>query len=109
MMELETSQVQRNLDAKIKVLGQDAPDLLFVLILAAVMNLFFGDTFLAIPLILGLPTLLLIALSVGKKNRPEGFWVHFLRYVLSPGKFNAGEEPKNEQKMTEAVFEQYGR
>lgn len=103
-MELNTSSIHRKLDAKLKIAGLEAPDLLFVLIFAAVMNLFFGRTSLALPLVIVLPGAMLLGLYFGKRDKPDGFLIHFVRFYLTPGFFSAGEESKFEEKMRKTIF-----
>lgn len=90
-MELRSSKVFRKLDAKWKIGGLELPDLLFVLILSAVMNLFFGRTILALPLVIVTPLAVAALLYFGKKNKPENYLIHLARYHLSPGFYSAGE------------------
>lgn len=104
-MELHSSTVQRNLDAKFKIMGLEAPDLLSVLIFAAVMNLFFGNSNFAVVLVVVIPALLLAALYIGKKGRPEMFMIHLLRFYLTPGFYSAGEESGSEQKRRTKIYE----
>jgi hypothetical protein len=75
-----------------------------VLIFAAVMNLFFGQTSLALPLVIALPLLMLFALYVGKRDKPDGFMIHLARFYLTPGFFSAGEESKFEDQMRKPIF-----
>lgn len=96
--------MQRRLDAKLKIAGLEAPDLLFVMIFAAVMDLFFGRTSLALPLVILLPVAMLGVLYVGKRDKPDGFLVHLIRFYLTPGYFSAGEESKFEEKMRKPIF-----
>lgn len=103
-MEVQSSSVHRKLDAKLKIAGLEAPDLLFVLIFAAVMNLFFGRTSLALPLVLILPSVMLLALYFGKRDKPNGFMIHLARFYLTPGFFSAGEESKFEERMRKPIF-----
>ncbi|MGE3263350.1 MAG: hypothetical protein AB7K68_16335 [Bacteriovoracia bacterium] len=103
-MEIQTSSIHRKLDAKLKIAGLEAPDLLFVLIFAAVMNLFFGRTSLALPLVFALPAVMLVTLYIGKRDKPDGFLVHLARFYLTPGFFSAGEESKFEEKMRKTIF-----
>lgn len=103
-MEIQSSSVHRKLDAKLKIAGLEAPDLLFVLIFAAVMNLFFGRTSLALPLVLVLPSLTLATLYIGKRDKPDGFLIHLVRFYLTPGFFSAGDESKFEEQMRKPIF-----
>lgn len=104
-MELTTSTVQRNLDAKMKVLGFDAPELLSVLIFAAVMNLFFAKTALAPILVFFLPSVLLLFFYFGKKGRAEDYLIHLVRYYLNSGSFEAGKLSGLESKRKEKIYE----
>lgn len=90
-MTIRTSVVHRNLDAKIKVVGLEVHDLLFVLIFAAVMNLIFGQTFLAPYLVFFVPLLMAGILFVVKRNKPDRYLIHLFRYLLSPGFYSAGQ------------------
>ena len=104
-MGLETSTVHRNLDAKMKVMGLEALDLLSVLIFAATMNLFFGKTAFAPVLVFLLPALALVILYFGKKNKAENFLVHGLRYLLTAGFYSAAALCKDEDRKKERIYE----
>lgn len=88
---LKTSTVHRKLDAKFKIGGVEAADLLVVLILAAVMNLIFGRTAIGPVFIFGIPAALFCVLYFGKRGKPEDFLSHALKFYLSPGELWAGE------------------
>lgn len=92
---LKTSTVHRKLDAKFKIGGIEAADLLAVLLLAAVMNLIFGQIAIGPLFIFGLPTLLFFALYFGKRGKPDGHLLHVIKYYLSPGELWAGEKEEN--------------
>lgn len=104
-MGLNSSRVYRNLDAKLKVAGLEAPDLLFVLIFAAMMNLIFGNTSLVFPLVIVLPSLILLLLFFGKRNKPEDYLVHLIRFYITPGFYSAGEAPKQIEQMKLKIHE----
>lgn len=87
---LKTSTIHRKLNAKFKIGGIDATDLLSVLLCAAVMNLFFGRLSFGPVLIFGLPGILFFVLYFGKKGKPEGYLFHALKFYLSPGELRAG-------------------
>lgn len=91
---LNQSTVYRKLDAKFKIGGVEATDLLMVLIVAAVMNLFFGRFSFGPLLIFGIPGLLFCALYFGKRGKPEMYLMHAVRYHLEPGALMAGD-PKD--------------
>ena len=93
-MELKTSQVHRKLDAKFKVGGVEASDLLGVLLLAAVMNLILGRVPYSAVFIFGIPAALFVGLYFGKRGKPDGFLMHALKFYLSPGELLAGTMEK---------------
>ena len=88
---LKTSAVHRNLDAKFKIGGVEAADLLAVLLSGAVMNLIFGRMSIGPIFIFGVPGLLLSALYFGKRGKPEGYLMHALKFYFSSGELRAGE------------------
>lgn len=90
MTELKSSKVYRKLDAKFKVGGVEAADLLGVLILAAVLNLGLGRVPYGAVLIFGIPLLIFITLYFGKRGNPDGYLLHALKFYLSPGEVRAG-------------------
>lgn len=104
-IEVHASEVHRNLDAKFKIGGLEALDLLIALIFGAVMNLFFGGTALEIPLVIGGPVLIIAVFYFGKKGKPENFMAHLIRFYLEPGFFSAGKESKNINKMRLKIYE----
>ena len=97
--------MHRNLDAKFKIGGLEALDLLLALIFGAVMNLFFAETPLEVPLVLGGPVLIIAAFYFGKKGRPDYFMAHLIRFYLEPGFFSSGEEPKEVFQMRRKIYE----
>ncbi len=89
---LEKSTVHRKLDAKFKIGGVEAADLIAVLLLAAVLNLFLGRITIGPIFIFGLPGILFFALYFGKLGKPDGYLMHALKYYISPGRIEAGEK-----------------
>ena len=94
-MSLKQSTVHRKLDAKLKIGGMEAPDILGVLIFAAIMNLFFGRTSFAFVFVILLPLILLVVLYYGKRGKPDGFLIHMLRFYLTTGYYSAGQNQKD--------------
>lgn len=90
VMELKTSQVHRRLDAKFKIGGVEAADLLGVLILAAVMNLFLGRVPYSAVIIFGVPAAIFVGLYFGKRGKPDGYLQHAIKFYLSNGALRAG-------------------
>ena len=88
---LRNSVVHKNLDKKIKLAGFELLDVLSVLFLSSVMNLIFGRTSISFLMVFIVPLALGIILHFGKKNKAENFILHFIRYYLIPGRYEAGE------------------
>lgn len=89
---LKTSTVHRNLDAKFKIGGVEAADLLAVLLVGAVMNLIFGRLSIGPIFIFGLPGLLFCLLYFGKRGKPDGYLMHALKFYVSSGELRAGNK-----------------
>ena len=92
---MKQSTVHRNLETKIKIAGMEAFDLLLILLFAAVMNVLFGKTFLAPWLVFVLPGVVGVVLWLGKRNKPDNYIAHFLKFYTSPGVYSAGEKGKD--------------
>ena len=103
-MELQTSTVHRNLDARLKILGYELFDLLAILIFAAVMNLVFGRSSLSFMMVFILPGVLAFVIYYGKRGKPDNFLVHCVRYYLLPGALASGDRCRNEEKMTRSIY-----
>lgn len=87
----DTSSIHRHLDAKMKVWGIEAPDLLISLSIFAVMSIIFSDTFLEIPMVLGLPSIVLSVLVFAKRDKPERFLKHFAQFYTTKGFLEANK------------------
>ncbi|MFP5519915.1 MAG: hypothetical protein ACLGGX_08425 [Bdellovibrionia bacterium] len=83
--------MHRKLDARLKILGFEIMDLMAVFMLAAVSNLLLGQMPFAPVFIFLIPTILAVILYFAKRNKPEGYLVHLLRYISTPGLYSAGE------------------
>ena len=94
-MELKVSRVHRNLEAKMKIAGMEACDLLFVLIFASLMDLTLGHTSLRVWFVFLLPASLGIVLFFTKRGRPGNYLLHLIRYHCTPGRYSAGTEPQD--------------
>jgi len=104
-MELDRSTVHRNLDASMKIGGLELFDLLGVLLLAAVMNLVFGKTNLSFWMVFVLPSTTGLILYFGKRNKPENYLKHLIRYLVLPGAFASGNTSTKEQMMRRNTVE----
>lgn len=100
-MELQRSSVHRGLDVRMKVAGLEALDLIATLILAAVLNLFKFPTL----LVLGLPATLILVLYFGKRNKPDGYLLHLIRYYITAGHYSAGQTSKEGEKLETKIYE----
>ncbi|MCB9085766.1 MAG: hypothetical protein H6624_15570 [Bdellovibrionaceae bacterium] len=100
-MELNRSSVHRGLDVRMKVGSFEALDLIVTLILAALLNLF------GLPglVVIALPAALLLVLYLGKRNKPEGFLAHLIRYLLTPGHYSVGATPFELELMKGKIYE----
>ncbi|MBF0300534.1 MAG: hypothetical protein HQK51_17595 [Oligoflexia bacterium] len=99
MEDLRNSIVHKNLEMKIKLLGIELADILLVLFLSSVMNLIFGRTSISWIMVFIFPMIVGVLLHFGKKNKPENFIIHFIKYHLIPGQFAARDKALNEDKF----------
>ncbi len=95
MESLKTSIVHRNLERKPRLLGMEMQDLVFVALLASILNLIFGKTVLGPYATFGVPTLLSVILFFSKRDKPDNFLVHWLQYNTTPGFYSSGEKSKH--------------
>ena len=103
MQELDTSKVHRNLDAKLKIGGIEALDLLVVLVFSAFMGLFFDGGTMGFVFIFVVPLCALAFLFLIKRNHPEGFLKDFLRFSMSRGFYGASADMKNADQIRQSV------
>lgn len=92
---LKSSTVHRKLDAKFKIGGMEAMDLLSVLLAAAILNLFLGRLSFGPLFIFGIPGILFFALYFGKRGKPDGYLMHALKFYISTGELHAGSLEEN--------------
>ena len=79
-------------------------DLIFILLFASAMNFIFGGTKLAFYLVFLLPSLIVFVLWIGKRGKPDGFLVHWLRYYFQAGHFAAGGESKDRDLLKQRIY-----
>lgn len=103
-MILHSSTVHRRLDAKIKIVGLEAHDLLFVLLFAAIMNLIFGQTPFGTIMVFAIPMLMAFILFFIKRNKPENYLIHLIRFHLEPGHLSAGRTEILEIKRSRKIY-----
>lgn len=104
MQELDSSVVHRNLDTKLKIAGLEALDLLLVLVLSAIMGLFFDGGKLGFVFIFLVPITLLVSLFIIKRNKPDGYIKDVLKFYMSRGHYSASEELKNQNKVMNKIL-----
>lgn len=100
MQELDSTIVHRNLDAKIKIGGLEALDLLIVLVFSAFMGMFFDAGIMGFIFIFIIPLLLLVFLYFLKRNKPEGYLQDLIRFHLSRGFYSASAPLVSEMYLT---------
>lgn len=87
---LKTSRVHRKLDTRLKILGFEIMDLLAIMMLAAVNNLLLGRMSFAPVFVIVIPAIMAAVLYIVKRDKPENYLIHLLRYLSSPGLYSAG-------------------
>jgi len=81
---------------RLKVLGFEVLDLLAVFLLLSILNIFFGSTELKYVLV-WLPTIILaLILRYGKRDKPDNYILHWIRYCFSPGIYSAYLDPSRD-------------
>ncbi|MCI5072651.1 hypothetical protein MRY82_06915 [bacterium] len=104
MASLHSSEIHRHLESQFKILGINAQDLLLVLIFASIMNVLFGQTSLNIIMVFVLPSLLAGVLLLGKRNKPDDFLKHCVRFHQQAGFYSAGQYSKTLQQRKQHVI-----
>ena len=89
---------------KLKMMGMEVQDLIFILLFASIMNLCFGKTKLALYLVFICPSVAALVLILGKRGKPDRFLVHWLRYYLQKGHFVAGSEAKERDLLKRRIY-----
>ena len=64
-------------------------DLLAIMMLAAMNNLLLGRISFAPVFVIVIPSIMAAVLYIVKRNKPEDYLVHLLRYLSSPGLYSA--------------------
>lgn len=101
---LKTSRVHRKLDTRLKILGFEIMDLLAIMMLAAVNNLILGRLKFAPVFVIVIPAVLAAILYIVKRDKPENYLLHLLRYLSSPGFYSAGlKNEKLEEKRRNLI------
>ncbi len=82
----------------------DAQNLILVLLLASIMNLFFGEGILGAIMTFGLPGLLGVFLYLIKRNKPEGYLRDLARHYTTPGFYSSGADSKDFELMENRIY-----
>ena len=88
--------VSQCLDRKLRFMGFEVGDVLAVFLTLSVLNLLFGQSSFKVALVWGPTVMLALILKYGKRGKPEKFIIHWLRYQVSPGVYEAFPEPTPE-------------
>jgi len=104
-MELKSSTVHRRLDSKLKIVGLEAHDLLFVLLFAAIMNLVFGQTKSGVVMVFFVPMLMATILFFTKRNKPEHYLIHLMKFLIMSGGFSASDDGGFELQRRSKIYE----
>ena len=88
-MSIKTTPVSKCLDKKLLIMGYEIPDLIAIFILLSVLNLTLGSLGSKL-LLVWLPTIsFALILRYGKKDKPENYLVHLIRYKFAPKNLSA--------------------
>lgn len=103
MVAFDQEPLHRGLDATIKVAGLEVNDLLVTLIIAGICSMIFGQTFLALPLGVGLPGIVLCVLSFAKRSKPPRYLRHLAKSLIESNILTAGKKTNIENLRKEPI------
>jgi hypothetical protein len=66
-------------------MGFEIPDILALMLTVSILNFVFGQTPLKLYFVWTPSICLAAILSLGKKNKPDNFLIHWVRYQFRPG------------------------
>lgn len=89
MGNLLTSTTNRQLQRSIKLAGFEIFDLLVIFSYLSVFSLLLGSSSLKIPIAWGGAVFIALLLFFTKRNKPENYLIHKLRFWLKPGTYYA--------------------
>lgn len=104
-MSLAMSKTYKGLSINMKVGSFDAFDLIICLILGAISSVIFGGSKFAALFVVFIPLTMLLILHFSKRGKPEGFLLHLIKYLLSPGHYLAAQRSKVEEKRKGHIYE----
>ena len=105
-MDIETSSVYRNLEAKFKIAGMEACDLIFVLLWACLMDTILGHTELRTFAVFIFPFCVGLVLYLGKRGKPDQYLQHFIRYHCSPRYYSAGAQAQDQNQRKRGITDE---
>lgn len=83
-MSLKITGVSQCLDKKLKFLGYEIPDLLFILSFLSLLNFLFGSAHWKL-FIVWVPTFVLaLVLRLGKHGKPDNYLIHKIKFLVQP-------------------------
>lgn len=101
----ESTPVNRSLDRKSTIVGLELIDIFAIVSLCSLLNLVFGHTAFKLYLVF-LPTVVTAAfLIVGKRGKPEGFLLHFLRFHFQPRHLSCFFDDSKEFPFSKALYD----
>lgn len=90
-MNNDTLRVYKNLQAKFKLFGLELVDLLIMLFVGTVMNLFFGRSTYGVIVVITAPIIFGLLLFYLKRGKPDGHLLHYFRFMFLEGCFYASD------------------
>lgn len=94
-MALNTSQVSKSLDRKLKIAGFEIPDLLAIFLLLSILNFIFGSSPYKIFLSWIPSVIFALVLRIGKRGKPDNYLVHLGKFMARPKYLSAFVAPTN--------------
>jgi hypothetical protein len=92
-MGLHVTPVSRCLEKKLVIFGYEIPDLLAIFFVLSVLNFLLGWTGKRFLLVWCPTVILALVLRLGKRGKPDGFLLHWLKLKLTPKYRSAFSEP----------------
>jgi hypothetical protein len=89
--DLKSTPLSRCLENKLMMFGFEAIDILAILLTLSTLNLLFGQLSRVFLVIAPSLTFALI-LRIGKRGKPEGYLLHWLKFQFRPGVYSAFED-----------------
>ena len=94
-MSLKVTPVSQCLEKKLKFVGFEVPDLLFILFFLSVLNFVFSG-FKWKLFVVWIPTALLaLVLRIGKHGKPDNYLIHKIKFTFQPKILRAFPEATN--------------